>query len=131
MPLMLADHVGDPKQETSERIGSLDGVTVTRAQVLVAIYKRPERTKGGLVLPDSVRDEDKFQGKVGLVLAVGPDAFVDDDRVHFGVKPKIGDWVVFKVSDGWPLRINNDRADCRILDDVDVRLVVDQPDRVF
>ena len=131
MPLMLAEQAGDPKQDVRERIGSLDGVKVTRAQVLVGIYKRPERTKSGLVLPEQVRDEDKYQGKVGLVLAVGPDAFVDDEKVRFAVRPLVGDWVVYKVSDGWPLRINSDKADCRILDDVDVRLVVDQPDRVY
>ena len=131
MPLMRMVHDRDPADEVRDRIGSLDGIQVTRAQVLVGIYERPTTTKGGVIIPGQVQAEDKFQGKVGLILALGPDAYVDDAKVQFSVKPKVGQWVVFKVSDGWPLRINDEKANCRLLDDVDVRLVTDEPDRVF
>lgn len=124
-------HEMDPKDETRERIGPVEGITVTGHQVLVGIYVRPEQTRGGLFLPETHRREDVFQGKVGLVLAVGPEAFVPSEQYPFKVRAEVGDWVVFKVADGWPFRINNDRGDCRMLDDMDVRLIVDKPDRVF
>src|SRR5436853_7596118 len=70
-------------------------------RVLVATYIAPERTKGGIIRVDRTLAEDRFQGKVGLVIKCGPLAFVDDKVAKFGgatVKP--GDWVTFRPSDG-------------------------------
>lgn len=131
MPLRDMIHAKDPKDETRERVGSIEGVQVTGHQVLVGIYKRPEKTVGGIFLTEKHRDEDRFQGKVGLVLAVGPEAFEPSEQYPFKARAEVGDWVVFKVADGWPFRLNNDEGDCRMLDDMDVRLIVDRPDRVF
>lgn len=99
-------------------------------QILVAIHIKPERTEGGLYLPDKTRDEDRYQGKVGLVLGVGPAAFVNDARNDFhdqSVKP--GDWVIFRVSDGTSLDIN--QVHCRQLEDIHIRGRVPSPKMIY
>ena len=45
---------------------------VQLADVVVAIFVRPNRTAGGIELPDNYRDEDVFQGKTGLIIAGAP-----------------------------------------------------------
>ncbi len=124
-------HEVDPGQALLEKTGDVTGVEIFNNQILVAIYQRPERTKSGIILTDNTRAEDKFQGKVGLVLKKGPTAFVAD--AHSGYvweKPiDVGDWVFFRTSDSWPLKVND--ADCRILDDIKVRGRVAHPDLIW
>ncbi|MEN9931891.1 MAG: hypothetical protein RIS17_464 [Pseudomonadota bacterium] len=104
------------------------GVHLLRNRVLVATYIRPEKTSGGIIRPDQLREEDKWQGKAGLVLKIGPSAFdfeeideeIEDelalaraDHAHPDVAdiarramnehnvPQVGDWVFFRGSDTW------------------------------
>lgn len=131
MPLMLMEHTTSAKDATAKIVGDVSDVDVFKNQVLVAIYQRPEKTAAGLFLPDGVRKEDQFQGKVGLVLKKGPDAFVSDGRYTFKDTVEVGDWILFKVSDGWPITLNTANGLCRMIDDVDVRGRVAEPDKVW
>lgn len=130
MVLIAMDHVADPKEKLLNDLGDISKFEIFNNQLLVAVYIRPEKTKGGIYLTDKTKDEDKYQGKVGLVVAVGPSAFVDDSQAWFkNMSVKVGDWVVFRPSDGWSLEVNG--ALCRILDDTVVRGKIDRPDRVW
>jgi len=129
MPPMTMLHEVEPEKEIIDRIGDLSTVDIFNNQVLCAIYVRPTKTKSGIILTDNTRAEDKFQGKVGLVLKKGPRAFKDDGDWFEGCDVQEGDWVFFRVSDGWPLTING--VDCRLLDDTIVRGKIDHPDRVW
>jgi co-chaperonin GroES (HSP10) len=124
-------HDTDPKEKILEELGDHFGFQLMSNQILVAVYLRPEKTKGGVILSDRYRDEDRFQSKVGLLLDQGPSAFVEDgDASWFGKYPfKKGDWVVFRPSDGWSIHVNG--VLCRILSDAQVKGVVDNPDRVW
>ncbi len=123
-------HDVDPAKDLLKKVGTLDGVEIFNNQVLVAVYIRPERTKGGIVLPDQHRAEDKNQGKIGLVLRQGPLAFVDETKTWFSdVEISDGDWVVFRPSDGWAVTING--VLCRVLDDVNIRGRVTHPDQIW
>lgn len=124
-------HDEDPKDSILREITPfLDNVTVLGARVLVAVYVRPKSTAGGIYLPDKTIDEDKYQGKVGLVVGLGPIAFADDDTHRFGaVKPKVGDWIVFSVGDTFGLEIGKRR--CRSIEDVDVHLILPRPDMIL
>ena len=75
MPQMAMLHEEDPKEAILKKFGDLSGLQLFHADVLVATYLRPNITKGGIVLTDKYADEDKFQGKVGLIIAVGENAF--------------------------------------------------------
>ena len=82
MPYMRMQHDVDPVKQMLDEIGDLSNIEVFNNQVLLGIYIRPVKTRGGIMLTDNYRDEDKWQGKVGLVLKKGPTAFMD----------KTGEW---------------------------------------
>lgn len=46
-----------------------------RNRCLVATFIKTGVTKGGIIIPGMTQEEDRWQGKVGLLLAVGPSAF--------------------------------------------------------
>ena len=129
MPAMVMFHEKDPKDVILDAIGDLSGIEVAKNQFILAVYERPQMTKSSILLPDSVREEDKFQGKVGLIVKLGPDAFVDDEKWHFTLKGAVGDWIVIRASDGWACTINGKL--CRMADDTDLRLRIQHPDQVW
>jgi len=127
---MKMTHAVDPVEALKASLGDVSDVKIYNNWILCAVYKRPEKTASGIHLPDSVRKEDEYQGKVGLVIKKGPLAFVDDDKTSFaGQDVNVGDWVVFRSSDGWQLNVNG--VLCRMLQDMQIRMVVPSPDRVF
>ena len=130
MPPMIMEHEVDPKEKLLEELGDLSGIEIFNNQVLVGVYIRPQKTKSGIYLTERTTDEDKYQGKIGLVLKKGDSAFVDPDNQWFAnVNINEGDWVLFRPSDGWSVTING--VLCRILDDHAIRGRVDQPDRAW
>jgi len=130
MPPALMSHVEDPANEIRKRIGDISQIEELHNQILVGVYIRPEKTKGGILLTSQTRDEDRYQGKAGLVLKKGPLAFVDDDNNKFhGQNVDIGDWVFYRVSDGFPLVLNGTL--CRLLEEVHVKGKIPSPDVVF
>ena len=130
MPPMKMAHATDPKTELLNEVGNIKEVEIFNNQILCAIYIRPQKTASGIILTEKYVDEDKYQGKVGLVLKMGPEAFVDESGKWFkNMKIKVGDWVVFRPSDGWSVSING--KSCRILDDVAIRGRVKSPDIIW
>ena len=131
MATMRMAHAVDPRDDLMNKVKNyLGDVEVFNNQILVAVYVRPSVTAGGIHIPDQTRKEDEFQGKVGLVLKMGKLAFQDDDKVSFhGQKVEPGDWITFRVHDGWQLKVNG--VLCRLLDDVDVKLRITSPDIVY
>lgn len=118
------------KDELLSSIGDIDQFEVFNNQVLVAVYTRPEKTKGGIFLPDKAKDEDRYQSKVGLILKMGPSAFVDESQNWFkGVTIKENDWIIFRPSDGWQMNVNG--VPCRMLDDTVVRGRLPDPDMIW
>lgn len=116
------------KEVILKEVGTLDKIDVMQNDVLVATYIRPEKTSGGIFLPDAAKEEDLYQGKVGLVIKLGPAAFNDPDR--FGDKvPKVGDWIVYRVGDAWDLQVK--KVHCRLIRDTNVRLIVNDPEEIF
>jgi co-chaperonin GroES (HSP10) len=129
MPYMVMTHDVDPKEALLKEIGDIDSVEIFNNQVLCAIYVRPEKTKSGIYLTSASRDEDKIQGKVGLILKQGPAAFVDDGQWFTDTKFENGEWVVFRPSDGWSIVVNG--VLCRMIDDVNIRGRIQHPDQVW
>lgn len=125
----------DKPQTTPEEIrasmgDAIDKIEVFHNQILVGIYFRPERTKGGIYIPDQVKAEDQWQGKVGLVLKVGSMAFQNDARNDFkGQTVKEDDWIVYRVSDGFPIDVN--QVHCRLIEDIHVKMRVSTPDIIW
>jgi co-chaperonin GroES (HSP10) len=103
---------------------------VLHSQVLCMTYVQPEKTSGGIILIDKSRDEDRFQGKIALVIAMGPGAFKDDAVAKFhGKKLKVHDWVLVRPSDGMEMFYNG--CSLRLFQDVDIRMRIDDPARFW
>lgn len=130
MPYMTMEHEIDPAEAIKKELGDTTSVEVFNNQILVAVYIRPQKTKSGIILTNQTTDEDRYQSKVGLVIKKGPQAFKDSSGQWFdGLEINEEDWIVFRPSDGWSITVNN--VLCRMIDDVNVKARVDQPDRVW
>lgn len=137
MPSTLMQHEVDPREEILQRVGDLGGVEVFGNDILIAVYMRPERTKSGIILTDKARAEDAFQGKCGLIVKMGPTAYLDEEGKKFR-DIKEHDWVIFRASDGWPVTLNaansvssKDAVICRIITDINIRMRVSSPDAIY
>ncbi len=101
----------------------IEKIDVMRNRVLVATFIEPETTPGGIIKPTRKLDESRFQGKVGLVLKAGPEAFNFDDE-NKSIVPAVGDWVFYRNADTWECGISG--LSCRfIYDDLIVGRVED------
>lgn len=125
-------HDANPAVAILERVGDLSTIDVFANQILLGVYRRPEITASGIHLPDRTRDEDEHQGKVGLVLKVGPQAYVTraDERSFTDLeRVEPGQWVVMWVVDGRKIIIRGQL--CRVVEDYQIRMRVSEPDLVF
>lgn len=131
MMKMRMTHERDPKEVLFEQLGGREKeVELFGARVLVATYRRPDKTEAGIYLPDKIKDEDLYQGTVGLVIGLGPLAFKDSEGVIFsGKRLEVGDWCFFTPAEGKAISING--VHCRIFDDVRIHGRVSEPDLVF
>lgn len=119
----------NPKMDILKMVGDLSGVTVMFNMVLIGTFIRSEKV-GSIIRPDANIAEDVWQGKAGLVLKLGPNAFVDDENdSFFGQKVEPGEWVAYKVGDAWSLNING--YPCRLVRDSSIKLKINDPNMVF
>ena len=130
MVTMVMDHDVDPKQKLLQELGDLSNIEIFNNNVLVAVYVRPTKTKSGLYLTDKYADEDRYQGKVGLIVGMGPSAFNDESGQWFNNATfNHNDWVVFRPSDGWGVTVNG--VLCRMLADTQVKMRIPSPDSAW
>lgn len=114
--------------------GPVSRMRLQRNRCLVATYIKPAITKGGIILHNSTQEEDRWQGKVGLLLAVGPSAFdfeevrdaiaravdaaeanaeLSDEAVDAVTRqalrdvgvPEIGQWIAYRTSETYEVGI--------------------------
>lgn len=136
MPLVRMQHDIDPKEEISKRMKPfLDEITVLGEDVLLGVYIRPEKTKGGIHLTAAFRQEDEYQGLACVILKMGPLAFLEDETHHYGPrKPQIGDWVAVRKSQGFSFKIGattGEAQPCRLMHAEGIKLIIDEPDMVW
>jgi len=129
MAFAAMSHDVDPRTVITDALGNIDGIELFSNQVLVAVYIRPEKTKSGLFLTSQTLGEDRFQGKVGLIVRTGPQAFKSDGEWIFPESTGVGDWIIMRPSDGWSITVNG--VLCRILTDTSVKGRIPGPDEVW
>lgn len=134
MPPMKMLASANPAKDLWDRLGSLKGFEVLHNDVLIAVFVRPKEVqlKGGKVLhlADQTIKEDEWQGKAGMVVLKGPQAFVSDESYDFkGQDVKPGEWVSIWVSDGRKVMVNG--VLCRMVEDRHIRMKIPSPDSVF
>ena len=134
----------DPAKPLWEAAGDLSDYDIFHNLVLVATYVPPPKILKGpdgedieFYSSDRTLEEERFQGKVGLVLLKGPLAFQDDGGTKFGGKEiRRGDWVIYRPSDGLEMfirdrRKSNEGLSCRLIEDVFIRGRVKDPSLVY
>ena len=130
MPYMEMTHDVNPVKKMLDEIGDLSSFDILNNHVLLGIYIRPVRTKGGIMLTDNYRDEDKWQGKVGLVLKKGPTAFIDKTGEWFDkITINEHDWLVTRPSDGFLITIRN--VFCKLVVDTSTKMRISRPDEIW
>lgn len=106
----------DPRKAIQDMAGDLSGIELIGDRVLIGIYMRPEKTAGGIIRPTVNKEEDVWQGKVGLVLKWGPDAFRNPETGdYYEQDVQVGEWGVFFIGDGKPIQVG--QMPCRIVRD--------------
>jgi hypothetical protein len=136
----------------------IEGIELQRNRCLVATYIRPNITRGGIIITDKQSEEDRWQGKVGLLLKVGPTAFdyeelhqradallddpegvddVDEARQQAAAElnlPRVGDWVAYRTSETHEVGIEVAQgvcASCRQIYDESIVMVVSDPSKIW
>jgi hypothetical protein len=102
--MKLSDLPAEALAPIAHLIGGRDPASIefpapTGHFVLVLQYVRADAKTlpGGqkIYYSDVTKKEDEFQGRVGVVLALGPDAYVDTARYPLGAWVQPGDWVMW------------------------------------
>jgi chaperonin GroES len=72
-------------------------------RVAVKRVAEEEKTKGGIIIPDTAKEKPQE----GEIVAVGPGARSDDGKVH-ALEVKVGDRVLFGKWSGTEVKIDGD-----------------------
>ena len=135
----------DQKAEMLRWVGDISGEEPLGDRVIVATYARPEKI-GSIIMPDSMQQEDEYQGCIGLLLAIGPNAFIFDGQYKLVEQlegeseedyrerwnravPKVGDWVLYRPADGFAFAIR--QAACRVFRSECIQMKVSDPVRFY
>lgn len=121
MKLNLRDLAAAPDQRAAilaaveDALPSLD---ILRNRVLLATYVEPEKTAGGIFMPDKRVEESRYQSKVGLILKKGPAAFKFNsamDEANPSQEYEVGEWVFYRNADSWEIGLAG--LSCRFIND--------------
>jgi co-chaperonin GroES (HSP10) len=114
-------------------IGDLSSFEVGNERVLIAIYRHEGVTKGGILTSTKTEDESDYQGKVGLVLKVGPCVNPEGRELTRGFAISVGDWIVVNPSDGLSMHAgaHGSKVMLRMLPEKVIHMRVPRPDVVW
>lgn len=119
----------DPKAALLYAIGqdAIDNYDLFEDDLLVATYVPPAKI-GSIIIPGKSQEENRFQGKCGLILKMGPTAFKYNRSQEYafeGKKPEVGQWAVLRFSDAWEVGLKG--VSCRIVRANQIRGIVADP----
>lgn len=94
-------------------------------RILIAMPKVEEKTAGGVYMPDGLKDAESTASIMGLVVAMGPDCYKDEDKFPTGPWCKEGEFVVFRSYSGTRFKVEG--QEFRLINDDTVEAVIDDP----
>ena len=134
--LILPKHVAErrikqvEKEKKKKNIPEASKLPIpTGWRLLVLPHRGQGKTKGGVILSDKIVEEAQIATNVGLVLAMGPDAYSDKERFPNGPWCKKNDWVIFARYAG--SRLNIEGGELRILNDDEILGTTDDPESIL
>lgn len=98
-------------------------------KILIALPQPDEKTEGGILKAQSTLEVEEVGSIVGLVLAMGPDAYSDKSRFPSGPYCKVNDFVVMRSYSGTRFKVQEDGVwqEFRLINDDSVEAVVEDP----
>ena len=97
--------------------------------ILVRPISIKTQTKGGILLPDSTKDDIAYLTTVGKVLGVGDLAYQDTDKFPKGPWCKLNEWIIFSRYAGSRFKI--DGGEVRVLNDDEVISTIKDPNDIL
>ena len=94
-------------------------------RLLIGMPEVEEKTAGGIIKTDQLRETEAVSSVVGFVMAMGPDAYSDKKRFPSGPWCKDGDFVLFRAFQGTRIKVHG--QELRLINDDTVEAVVDDP----
>ena len=110
----------DVSEEVLERLPDPSGY-----RLLIAALSVSEKTAGGVIRPDEIKDRESTASLIGYVLKAGPDAYTDTDKFPTGGYAKVGDFVMFRAYSGTRFKVGG--SEFRIINDDTVEATVSDP----
>lgn len=118
------------------------GMDLQRNRCLVATYFPPKMTAGGIIRPAANVEENRWQGKAGLLLKCGPTAFDYDEILDMSEAmapedfnlPQVGDWIAYTTSDTREMAVKvepNVGVSCRIIYDDAIVMRLSDPSTIW
>jgi len=120
-------------RELLKQIGDISDIEVLNDRILIAIYRHEGLTKGGIIASTKTEEESDYQGKVGLVLKIGPLVNAPGKDQARGATITVGDWVVVSPSSGLSMHAGQHGSSrmLRMLIEKDIHMRVKRPDLVW
>ena len=94
-------------------------------RILVGLPDIDEKTKGGVLKPDSILETEAMATVVAFVIKMGSDCYKEKERFPNGAYCKEGDFVLIRAFQGTRFKIHG--KEFRIINDDTVEAVVDDP----
>lgn len=97
-------------------------------RILISVPEIEEKTKGGIIRPDSIKTKEETASIVGQILEMGPDCYLDPDRFPNGPYCREGDWVMFRAYSGTRFKIGG--KEFRLINDDVVEATLSGPEGI-
>ena len=95
------------------------GFDAVEYNVVIAVDEQPGVTKGGIIIPDNSRENERLASMKGLLVSASPLAFNYDAWPDGSRKPQPGDTILF-AKFGGVLVTGEDERQYRVIKDKDV-----------
>lgn len=89
-------------------------------KVMVLLDEVEEKTQGGIIKPDIVKERELLRETEGEIVSIGGNCFED----WRGVVPEIGDRIIYAVNAGMVKKL--DGREYRIISDKDIVMVLNK-----
>jgi co-chaperonin GroES (HSP10) len=121
------DRVLDPSKLPAAAIDRLPQPTGWR--ILILPFQGAKKSKGGIEIPDQVRERESLATVCGYVLRMGADCYKDEAKFTAGPWCKEGQWVIFGRYAGSRFKIEG--GEVRIVNDDEILGTIADPNDII
>ena len=102
--VQLAKSIKNDQWISEDKIDPVTLPELPGFHILVRPVSIKEKTKGGILIPDSTKDDMAYLTTVGKVLGLGDLAYEDKDKFPKGAWCKVGDYVCYGKHSGQKIK---------------------------